>query len=132
MRWTPVPLIDGGLGLSRRERRAVIDAAWKRWMKHPWNAGLHGALSIGALVGVGVVQALAEMMHNEDGWYHTVFWLVVKAGVLVAVFLTLRRRGYGPYVYEELRARGHDVCGKCGYLIEGLDGVCPECGEARS
>ena len=109
MRWTPVPLIDGGLGLSWRERRAVIDAAWKRWMKRPWHAGLHGALFIGAVVGVGVVQALAEMMHNEEGWYYTVFWLVVKAGVLVAVFLTLRRRGYGPHVYRGC-GRGGMMC----------------------
>ena len=95
MRWTPVVLIDPGLGFSRRERWSVTDAAWKRWMKHPWNAGLHGALSIGALVGVGLVKALAEMMLNEDGWYYTVFWLVVKLGVLVAVlpaYLWMKKR----------------------------------------
>lgn len=131
MQWTPAPLIDPQLSLSRRERRAVYTGAWTRWLAKPTNTLVYTGGLIGALFVYLFVPDIIEPYLGGHRWWFSLVWLGVYAVGIYALFLVFHRFGFGPCVYAELRAQGHDVCPKCGYLLSGLDApdpTCPECG----
>jgi len=93
-------------------------------------AGLIGAFVVYLLLG-GFVER--TFFGGRSYLFHVV-WLLVYGGGVFGMIVLLRRWFVAPFVYEELRRRGHEVCVRCGYPLRGLDDseeACPECGAAR-
>jgi hypothetical protein len=127
-------LIDPELSLGTSERRSIMRKAWKQWMHKPRNATLYGFGLVGVLVVFMFGPDFIEPLIGGHRWYYTILWFLLYLVGIVVLMFVLRHIGLAPCVYEELRARGYDVCPRCGYLQTGVPpdaARCPECGSAR-
>lgn len=131
MRLLP-PLIDPALPIDARTRRSIQRAAWRKWNENPAKGISFGLLTAAPLF---LTMLLPRGMRNTQLGIPAL--ALVALTYLIYIFVLaqiLRRFWYAPYVYAQLRARGYDVCPKCGYWLRDLDqsiAHCPECGRAR-
>ncbi|MFG0251378.1 MAG: hypothetical protein ACF8NJ_00730 [Phycisphaerales bacterium JB038] len=130
------------LGLDKSQRTQIHRQAWRLWWRDRRNLLLYGAaIGIYLLAAFLVVKPAAEWVGlSLQLPSFTIKLLRAGASVLlpIAYFVllgaVLQRWRFAPCVYRALRQEGHDVCGRCGYLLRGLpaDGTCcPECGAKR-
>ncbi|MCK6476031.1 MAG: hypothetical protein L6Q35_04285 [Phycisphaerales bacterium] len=132
MVFSPAPLIDPALELSRSDRRLILRAAWRRWFRRPIHAALYAAGLIVLMLTFMFLPGLFEAALGGHRWYLTLIWFGLYLVGLFGVLWALRQWEFAPCVYAELRARGHEVCPGCGYVLTGLQPAsqrtCPECG----
>jgi hypothetical protein len=123
--------VDQGAPIPTADRQAAMRAAARRCIDVRRLRAIDVAVlvlpAIGAIVvGLAVNRALIAAGFSPSG---VAFGFA--SGLLYVGFGALvYRRRYTRLVFEELRARGHDVCPKCGYFRSGIadDSPCPECG----
>lgn len=126
------PLIDPAIPIDARGRRTIRRAAWRRWNENPVKGISFGLLGSAPIFLSAFLPA--GMLKRELSITALVLIGITFAIYLYALSLILRRFSYAPCVYAELRARGYDVCPKCGYWLRDLDEAttqCPECGHDR-
>lgn len=131
VKWIPEPLIDPQLRLSADERQSVRLAAWSRWMRDPTHLVMYSGGLGAAIVGFLFLPDFIEPLLGGHQSYFTLIWFVLYMAAVSGVIMVMRRIGYAPCLYAELRRRGHNVCARCGYLLTGLPDEsikCPECG----
>lgn len=129
------PFIDPDLGLGRGERRAIMEGARKRWMAVPMNSVKYTLISAATFIPFLLAPDLFERLLAGSHWYDTVIRASLFTAGLLVVLTVFLRHGFAPYVYKEMRARGHNVCQRCGYSQAELPADvtrCPECGAARA
>jgi len=134
MDFTAASLIDSDLDLTPAERREIGRAAWKRWMSDRTNMSIYGVGTGTALMLFMFVPDVAAEWFGGKSYYYSVGGLAFYIALLGVLFYLLRRFRFASCIYAELRARGFDVCHRCGYRLEGLsedDTRCPECGAER-
>lgn len=127
--------VDPDAAIPEEERAAAMRAARKRCIDYKRLSVLDVVVlivpAIGALlVMLAVNRALARFGMDPSGVPLGIASALLYTGTAALVY----RHRYVRYVYEELRARGHDVCPKCGYFRQGLNptATCPECGNLAS
>ena len=112
----------------------VTRAAWHRWLNNPRNGALYSAGVVAAILGLVFLPDIVDPLLGPHHWSHTIMWFGLYVAAIIVLLLIFRHLGFAPHVYAELRARGHDVCRKCGYRLDGLPENherCPECGARR-
>ncbi len=122
-------LIDPALPIDARTRRKIRRAAWRKWNENPARGITFGILGAAPLL------CTPYLPRSFAGRQIGIPTLILVALVfLIYMFMLsqiLKRFWYAPFVYNELRNRGFDVCDKCGYWLRDLDrsiAQCPECG----
>ncbi len=103
-------------------------------MRNPIHVALYAGGLGAAILGFLFLPDFIEPMFGRHRWYFTLIWFVLYIAAVATVFVVLRKVGFAPCVYAELRKRGYNVCARCGYLLDGLpDGstTCPECGTSQ-
>jgi hypothetical protein len=126
--------IDESIPVDRETKRTIRRSAWRLWNRNPVNGLIFG---IGLLTPIFVFPWISRQLAPVQSWtgipdFLLTFSLYVV--YLLALLICMRRWRYAPYVYDELRDRGFDVCLKCGYWLKDLDNTvknCPECGKER-
>jgi hypothetical protein len=141
MSWLWPDHISPDLPLAREDRKAIHRAAWKLWWANKWNVALYLTLPAVYLLTVFFASDLAGWLATilgASGLVHRLFRAGAPLVLFVACFVAggaiLQRFRFAPCVYRATRMHGYDVCGACGYWLEGLDHQierCPECGAKR-
>ncbi|HIB66927.1 MAG TPA: hypothetical protein EYO33_17885 [Phycisphaerales bacterium] len=131
MRLSP-PLIDPALPIDARTRRKIRRAAWRKWNENPARGITFGIL------GAAPIFCTPFLPRSFAGRQIGIPTLILVALVILIYICLLsqilKRFWYAPFVYNELRNRGYEVCPKCGYWLRDLDqsiAQCPECGRDR-
>jgi hypothetical protein len=133
--------IEPELALDEAQRKAIHRDAWRLWFADRWNLIIYIIyIPLGLLVMIAA-RDLLGLLASVIGAGGTAYSATRIAGLvlgLVGYFVlggaVLQRWRFAPCVWRALRARGHDVCPKCGYWLRDLpDDVhhCPECGAQR-
>ena len=129
------PLIDPRLPISSCERREIVSAAREAFVGRTWwflavmVAPFVLPMPASIAVGVAVTRYVPEV--GPAGAFHAV--IAMYAVGFASALCIAHDRGYAPLVRTELNRRGHRVCVRCGYTLEGLPDQshktpCPECG----
>lgn len=125
--------IDPALNIDKMTRRSINRAAWRRWNARPLNG-----LLIGFAIAIPIL-LLPRLSSNSllIPYLNSIPFYLLFIGALtygLSITIVLKRFRYAPCIYAELRARGYDVCPKCGYWLRDLDQSitkCPECAHLR-
>jgi hypothetical protein len=119
------------LGIPRDERRRILRSANRATFRSMRVFGKDGLFFLALIAGLVAARLYAEVWLRRSGIDvpDIVLGGVVGglAGGVGGLWVSRRAR---PIVFAELRARGHNVCQRCGYSRAGIEGAdpCPECG----
>lgn len=120
-------LLPAGLMLSKPERCQIVKVTARKWLRHSrLSLAMQAAYWLAALSLILYTNSNAGRF--SDGVLLGCLMFVVALWVSATVIVMLNW-SYPQHLYTELRARGHNVCPKCGYLRTGLEDTapCPEC-----
>jgi ssDNA-binding Zn-finger/Zn-ribbon topoisomerase 1 len=133
--------IEPELALNKAQRKAIHRDAWRLWFASRWNLLIYIIyIPLGLLVMIiarDLLGLLASVIGAGGMTYKAariVGLIMGLAGYFIAGGAVLQRWCFAPCVWRALRARGHDVCPKCGYWLRDLpddEHHCPECGAPR-
>lgn len=131
----PAILSDPQLEISKKDQNLILGAASSEWMRNRRNILLYLAAIViwAASVAVGRV-LLDHIMPASKPIIITLWILSFILFILGSHYLVFHIR-FKPYLYQELRNRGHDICPKCGYILIDIpesSKKCPECGTQRT
>ena len=126
--------IPSHIDLENENVDDIMIGAWKRWARGPKRMLL---TVVAALALSGLLVACQVLVMQRIGPLSTLMDVLLTIGWMIAalVFIefAVRRFGFPPCLYAELRDRGHDLCLRCGYDLTSHPGdeiTCPECGRA--
>lgn len=133
--------IEPELALDKTQRKVIHRDAWRLWLGNRWNLFIYIIyIPLGLLVMIIARDLLGLLASTIDagGLAYKgarIAGLVLGlAGYFVLGGVILQRWRFAPCVWRSLRARGHDVCPRCGYWLRDLpddEDRCPECGARR-
>ncbi len=133
--WNLQAYFKNELRLPKAEIREITKAANKESLGSIKILSKDTAVVLGMILALVACRVLLDFWLSRSGIHlpSAVFSGLVGGigGGFVAWWMAARAR---PFVFDELRRRGHNVCPKCGYLRAGLEDPqpCPECGHSLS
>jgi len=133
--------IEPELALDKTQRKAIHRDAWRLWLGNRWNLLIYLIyIPLGLLVMI-IARDLLGLLASVIGAGGLAYKGARIAGLVLGLIgyfilggIVLQRWRFAPCVWRAMRARGHDVCSKCGYWLRDLPedvGRCPECGALR-
>lgn len=135
MSYFPAILYDPQLAISKRDKNLILKSASSAWFKKPLNLIIYMAAMITWAVFMASTRTLLNNFVPDTTIYTVMLWVVFFPLFLVGCHYLIFHVGFRPYLYRELRNRGHDICVKCGYILIDIpesNPKCPECGTPRS
>lgn len=129
--WNLKHYLKNELCLPKAEVRQITRAANQRSVRSIKLLSRDTAFVLGVVAAMAALLILLGVVLKRTGFYvpSPILSGLVGGigGGLVGWWMAARAR---PFVFAELRRRGHNVCPKCGYLRAGLEDTqpCPECG----
>ena len=126
--------VDPTIPLDHATTKEIHRAAWKRWQSTPATMALLMAAIVVPLILDDLLFSFIENLLNTSRLSSYLISILIFVPYLFGITWLFRHIRYAPCVYAELRARGYDVCPKCGYWLRDLDQSitkCPECAHLR-
>ncbi|MFK7883392.1 MAG: hypothetical protein AB8F26_04300 [Phycisphaerales bacterium] len=123
--------LEKDVGLTSADRRDVLKCAGRTANKSLKAFSRDSLLILGVILLAGPVFGVVHVLVHISGInIPRVFINAIAGGIAGGFGAAFMARRMKPFVYAELRARGHNVCPKCGYLRTGLEDTapCPDCG----
>lgn len=130
----PTILKDPQLNLSKKDRAAILKHASNRWFTKPKNILIYVFITIFWMLTMFFIGPLADSFGLSKALSTTLIWAVVYPLMFVFSYYIIFNYNFLPHLYQELRARQHNLCPKCGYILVDLpesETKCPECGTQR-
>ena len=134
MPYFPAILSDPHLAISKRDKRLILRSASSAWFKNPLNMILYMAAMITWAVFMGSATKLLNKIVPNTTIYSVMLWVIFFPLFIAGCHYLIFHIRFRPYLYRELRARGHNICPNCGYLLIDIpesNTPCPECGKPR-
>jgi hypothetical protein len=134
MPYFPAILSDPQLGISKKDQNLILGAASSAWMRNPRNILLYLAVIILWATTIAVGKVLINQTATITPLYQTLLWILSFILFVLGSHYLVFHIKFKPYLFQELRNRGHDICPKCGYILIDIPHSttqCPECGSSR-
>ena len=134
MPYFPSILSDPQLGISKKDQNLILGAASSAWLSNKRNLFLYGCAIFAWATFMAVANVVFDRIGPQSGSYGIILWIISFVLFIIGSHYMVFHIRFRPYLYQELRRRGHDICSKCGYILidipESTD-ICPECGTPR-
>lgn len=131
----PTILKDPQLNLSKKDRAAILKQAANNWFSIPKNIVLYVSITVFWMFTMFMAGPLALSVGLSKPLVTTLIWVVLYPLMFVLSYYIIFNYNFLPHLYQELRARQHNLCPKCGYILIDLpesETKCPECGTLRT
>ena len=130
--WWSLDETDEDLPITSKERQSITMEALDTWLRSPKARIAYICLIVFCIAICGLtIWAIKSL---ASGWPTLTYMIgmLVCLAVFLAGMSVIKRFGYSEILHSVLKARGFDVCMKCGYNLCGTQHEkCPECGWRR-
>lgn len=135
MSYFPSILSDPQLAISKQEKNLILGAASSEWMRNKRNLIFYAIAVIAWATCIVLVRVFLSNITPSSTLFAVLLWIFYFIIFFVGSHYLVFHIRFRPYLYQELRNRGYDICEKCGYILIDIPESserCPECGTTRS
>ena len=134
MSYFPSILSDPQLAITRSEKNLILGAASSAWFKKRTNLVIYITAIITWAITMALTTVYLERLANSATLYTVLLWTIALPLFIFGIHYFIFHFAFRKHLFNELRARGHDVCISCGYNLIDIpqqQAFCPECGKSR-